>query len=88
MKHKCFDIDYNIDDEETLEQTYHNHAELKKLNLPKTNLTKREVLDFSEKIDASMWYQIHVCKNGIDYCGDDDIIWHGNLDEFVMFNTA
>jgi len=79
-----FSLVYNIPDGNTIEDEYRNHEELRRLGLPKTFQDERMVYEFAQqRVKPANWYQIFVFEYDIDIDGEEEIIWKGNLGEFV-----
>lgn len=75
-----FSVQYNIPPKARLKEEFENHEKLERLDLPR-NMEEKEVYQLAEKLPASEWYQIYIWH--YDDEDEEEIIWDGNLEEFV-----
>lgn len=81
-----FDIDYTLRDGDSLEETYLNADELRKIEMPRKNLSEIEVDAFAQSIKPVLWYQFQITgwdNSIIDEYGIPEIVFQGHLQEWV-----
>ncbi len=85
-KLKLYDIDYNLVDDEKLQDTFHNAYEHSKINMPLENQSASEVGIFIRSIKPILWTQFKISEldhEVIDVYGEPEIVWQGNLSECI-----